>query len=479
MQPILTAAQMRACDRYAIKTLHISSLLLMENAANALKKACIDSKKTDRIVILAGTGNNGGDGYCLADLLLKEGIQTQVIPVAGDPKTDDAKHMYKRLNKSCLVDPANALRAINDASTVVDCVFGTGFHGQITDLTAQLFCAANNKFTIACDVPSGIDCDTGAACQNAIRADVTVTFGAYKPYCFLYPAKEHAGIITVADIGLPNEAIAAQMPYIHAVDDSVLSWIKSRPENAHKGLFGSVQLVCGSKKMTGAAVMAAKSALRSGVGLVYMASDKKTRKILQTHLCEPVFVKRGKKTKAAAAVVGCGLGRKAKSVKKYAKRAIPCIFDADALTYLGKKKHINILLRDNETIVTPHPLEMARMTGQSVKEIEADRIHSALSFSKKYATVVVLKGRHTVTALPDGSVYINTTGNSGLSKGGSGDVLAGLIGGLTAQGYSAAEAAILGVYLHGKAADNLINKGMSHACILPTDLPVEIGNLLK
>ena len=483
--PILTAEQMRACDRYAIKTLKVPSLQLMEQAAKALKKECLASGKSGLTVILAGKGNNGGDGYALARLLKNENKEVLVLAVGGLPTSKDARTMYEKLDKNLVYSVsekglAEAKKQIRRAQMVVDCMFGTGFHGKLDRTSAALSIAAREKYTIACDVPSGVDCNTGAACENAVRADVTVTFAAYKPFCFLQPGKQLAGKIVKASIGMPGQAIQAQKPYLFATDDRLLKQkLKPRGENTHKGSFGAVQLVCGSKKMTGAAVMAAKGALRSGVGLVYMASDKKTRRILQTHLCEPVFVNRTQKTKATAAVIGCGLGKKARVIKKYAKTDLPCVIDADALTYLSEKKHMHILHEFSCAVITPHPLEMARLIGKDVAAVEADRIGTARSFAAEYGVTVVLKGHHTVIASPSGLTYINTSGNSGLAKGGSGDVLAGVIGSLLAQGYPALDAAALGVYLHGKAADSLLKKGFSAAQMLPTDLPGEIGNLMK
>lgn len=482
MLPILTAAQMRACDKYAIDVLHISALQLMENAALALWNVCKESNKTDYVVILAGKGNNGGDGYCLADILIKEKKEVYVIAVNGLPISDEAQTMMKRFGKDNIIDISNgemeqAIQIISKASLIVDCIYGTGFKGEFTGAAAEIAKMTKNKYIIACDVPSGINCDTGFV-QNALKADITVTFGAYKPYCFLYPAKNYTGKIVLAPIGIPKSAIKAQMPFMYATDDSVLNFIKKREENSHKGTYGGVQLVCGSKYMIGAAVMAAKSALRSGVGLVYITINRNIRKIMQTQLNEPVFVKWNSKTRATAFVIGCGLGKHSRIIKKYSKKNLPGVLDADALTYLSKRNHMNILRKFKEVIITPHPLEMSRLTGKTITEIENDIIGTALDFAKKYEVIVVLKGRHTIIATPEGTAYINTSGNSGLSKGGSGDILSGLIGGLLAQGYSSTQAAILGVYLHGKAADNLIHKGISQACLLPTDLPFEIGNML-
>ncbi|PWM47476.1 MAG: NAD(P)H-hydrate dehydratase [Clostridiales bacterium] len=261
-----------------------------------------------------------------------------------------------------------------------------------------------------------------------------------------------------------------------------LTLIRPRQQNSHKGTFGSVELFCGSRKMTGAAVLCAKAALRSGVGLVYMPLPYAVRKIIQHHLCEPVFNKAKNPT---AIVVGCGLTvRRAKILKKLKKMNLPIVVDADAVTYLSR--HMNILEQggNEKLVLTPHPLEFARLLSGGTKgdistfvpKTEEDRKSTARDFAVKYGLTLVLKGHRTIVATKDGETYVNSTGNSGLAKGGSGDVLAGLLGGLLAQGYSAHDAAILAVWLHGKASENI---GLSQSAVLPSDICVEIGNMIN
>lgn len=259
------------------------------------------------------------------------------------------------------------------------------------------------------------------------------------------------------------------------------SLIRPRPQNSHKGKFGSVELFCGSRKMTGAAVLCASAALRSGVGLVYMPLSPYVRRIVQAHLCEPVFNRAKTPT---AVVVGCGLTvRRAAVLKKLKKRNLPTVVDADAITYLAS--HMNILEQggNEKLVLTPHPLEFARLlnggsegdVSRFVPETDAEREESAREFAVKYGLTLVLKGHRTVVAAADGKIYVNGTGNSGLAKGGSGDVLAGLLGGLLAQGYAPYDAACLAVWLHGKASES---SGFTQSALLPHDLCVEIGNLI-
>lgn len=475
---------MHGADRYAVEVLNIPSADLMRSAAKALFSACEEFPFANDFVVLSGKGNNGGDGFCLAGLLKNAGKNVTVVAVYGTKNlSSDAEVMLSELDPQIVYDVqekgvADAVRLVGNADVIVDCIFGTGFTGELKTDAKALAEATCGKHVIACDVPSGVHCDTGDVVGTAVKADITVTFAAKKPFMFLYPARDYIGRVTLADIGLPPEALGKQNPYIYENDGRVMSCVKKRKQNTNKGSFGTLQVVCGTKKMTGAAVLCCNGALRSGVGLVYCASDKKTRRIVQSHIPEPVFVKRKKKVKKADAfVVGCGLGKKGKTVKKYLKRKRPCVIDADALNYLAK--HTNKLKKLRpDCVLTPHPAEMARLCGVSVGKIESDRFGYARNFAMKYNTTLLLKGNRTLIADPQGNVYVNLSGNSALAKGGSGDVLSGVIGSLLAQGYDALTAARLGAYIHGKAAEILTENGNSEAEILPSDLPRVMGNLI-
>lgn len=484
MDFVLKANEMRAADIYSSEVLNINTYTLMLNAASALvceAEKLIEYDKSKKILILCGKGNNGGDGIAALDILIKKGYTVECVAVFGKNFSGAALTAYENCDKRLVFDYSDEIfRSVKDSDLIIDCIFGTGFNGVLKSETAKLISTINLSHAkkISCDVPSGCSCDDGKVFTVAVKADVTVTFAAYKPCFFLYPACDYCGQVIVSDINLPNKSIDFQNPQITLIKDSLIrKLIKSRPENSHKGTFGKVQLVCGSKMMTGAAVLAAKGALRSGVGLVYIESGSYVRKRLQTQLSEPVYVKKKRKTKAGAYVIGCGLGKRSKRLKKLIKQEKSMVVDADALSYLAKHPRI-IKKKHCEIILTPHPLELARLCNTTVDIVESDRIKAALVSASDFNSTVVLKGHYTIIATPNGEVYINTTGNSGLAKGGSGDVLSGLIGSLLAQGYSTKESAILGVYLHGKAADNLKIK-ISEAGMLPSDIPEEIGVLLK
>lgn len=262
-----------------------------------------------------------------------------------------------------------------------------------------------------------------------------------------------------------------------------LSLIKKRPEDSHKGLFGTLISLTGSRKMTGAAYLSSMGALRSGVGLLKLAADEYTQTVLKSCLFEAVYIfpQEILKHTASAYLIGCGLGREYDGVLSSLLPSLEkkTVIDADGINYLSANINVlkNMRLSAYEKILTPHPAEMGRLIGKDTAFVQAAREKIAADFAVKYGCVLVLKGKNTVVALPDGSVTVNTSGNSGLAKGGSGDVLAGVIASLCAQGYSCADAAVLGVYLHGLAADRLLEKHGAHG-LLPRDLPAEIGVLL-
>ncbi|MDF2686050.1 MAG: carbohydrate kinase, partial [Clostridia bacterium] len=368
---------------------------------------------------------------------------------------------------------------IDSCDLAVDCIFGTGFTGSIDNKISDVVEKVNKKPVIACDIPSGAQCDDGKVKGTCIKAIKTITFVTLKPCHYLYPSKNFCGEIKIADIGIPYEAVEKQKPYIKLItENDIDNIIKIRMQNTHKGSYGSLQMVCGSENMIGAAYLAAQGALRSGVGLIYMAIEGRAREILQCKLSEPVFVKRDAEIKSTAILIGCGLGKDSFLLNEYLKRKKPTVIDADGLNYLSQNP--DILNEDNneQLILTPHPLEMSRLCGLSVEEIEGNRIETARNFAIQKKLILILKGKHTLIATPGGNVYINTTGNTGLAKGGSGDVLAGIISGLLAQGYSTEESAISGVYLHGKAAD-ILKEEISEYGMLPSDLPLTVAIILK
>lgn len=260
-------------------------------------------------------------------------------------------------------------------------------------------------------------------------------------------------------------------------EKTVKELIKKRPQNSNKGTFGTLQFFCGSKNMTGAPFLAVTGALRCGAGLAIVSARGKLKKILQSRLSEPVFSKIKISGRATAFAIGCGSGENARFVRKILKQNRPSVIDADAINYLSR--HRKLLKNKNcETVLTPHEMEMSRLTGMEISYISKNREKCAAEAAAEFDSTIVLKGHETVIATPSGEIFINTTGNSGLSKGGSGDVLTGMIGSFLAQGYSTRDAALIAVWIHGKAADNLAGRISEHG-LLPSDIPLEAAMILQ
>ena len=487
----LSPDTIKYADALASEEYGISELTLMKNAA----KACFDIiqsclSKDDRIVILCGKGNNGGDGYELASILKKEGFDVTVINIFGClPNTDTAKSVFNEcVAVGVDIFPIeNAVCKTENATVIIDAVFGVGFYGSLQNdgEIGRLIehCNGLNVCRIAIDTPSGINCFDGRVDGVAFKADITVTMAYYKTGMLSYPAREFCGEIHIAEIGYP-EKLNKEIPK-HALvadDEYIKNIIPERKANTHKGTYGTLLMYCASKNMTGAGVLSAKAALRSGAGLVNIARDEITVSKLQAHLIEPVFsvISDTDKVssmlmlckKASSVLIGCGLGTDKSdgdvlfSLIKNAN--CPIIIDADGINLLCENK---LILKEAKMppILTPHPAEFARLTGKTVSQVQSDRINLAKSFAQEYGCNLVLKGASTVIASPDGKLAVNTTGNPGLSKGGSGDVLAGLIASLCTQGIDSFESSVTACYLHGKAADILKEK-IGEYGFLPSDL---------
>lgn len=494
----LKPGTIKEADALAVNKYGIPEITLMKNAA----KSCVGYiyshiTKQDKILVLCGKGNNGGDGYEIATLIHKDGYDVSVINVFDTvPNTDTAKTVFNECkeNNVSIHSFFDYEKQLSKTSVIIDAVFGVGFYGCIEEesLLGKMFSACNEKnaLRIAVDTPSGINSADGTCEGVAFNADYTITMAYVKTGMVSYPAKKYCGEISIADIGYPKE-LCDEIPKDALVpdEDYLRNIVPVRNPDSHKGTYGRLLMFCGSENMTGAAVLSAKSALRSGVGLVNIANHEKTVRILQAHLAEPVFsvipdnddgeiLKLS--DKATAILAGCGIGmsdfseRTFFSLVKNAKRNL--IIDADGINFLSENK---IILKEAKSIpiLTPHPLEFARLLGKTVADVQKNRINTAKAFAKEYGCVVVLKGSSTVIASPDGRIAVNLTGNPGLAKGGSGDVLAGVIASLCAQGIPEFESAVCGVYLHGKAADNLREK-IGEYGLLPSDLPLEIAKLL-
>ncbi len=493
MEKILTAQEMKRYDKETI-TAGTPALILMERAARAAFEILLEEFDTARVLILCGSGNNGGDGLAMARLLAAhlghaEVCYLGVCTSEGKPDTDKmsaecaAQYAMLPSNVSVMTEPD-----LTGVTAVVDAVFGIGLTRPLAGKHATAVTAINaaNIPVLAIDIPSGINADSGAVMGCAMKATKTVAIAAKKYGHLLFPGAQLCGEVTVADIGIEIGEAAG-----HLLEGSDLSALPPRPRRAHKGTFGRVLVVGGSKEMSGAAYLSAKAAYRAGAGLVEILSPEENRFVYQTLLPEAVLTCYDETnasdklapalTRADAVALGMGLSQSDMAKQLVADvlstKDIPLIVDADALNLIAANLPLRALLymRGN-VIVTPHLAEMSRLAAKPVAEIAADLPHAAASFAKDSGAVVVLKDAHTVIAA-DGSLYVNTLGNSGMATGGSGDVLAGIIASFAAQGATAAIAATRGVLAHALAGDAAKKTHGNHG-LMASDLPEALAEIL-
>jgi hydroxyethylthiazole kinase-like uncharacterized protein yjeF len=482
---IVTSQQMRNIDQRAIKEFGIPGSVLMENAAAAIMaemERFFDGLAGVRVGIVCGKGNNGGDGLAVARRLSIRGVAVRVALLAPfNALGGEAKVNLNILRKTDVqIAPNATTRSLSDilawSDILVDAVLGVGLSSPLKGAFAQTveMINASGKPVVAVDIPTGINADTGEIMGMAIKADLTVTMALLKRGLVLLPGAEYAGAVRVVDIGIPHEVVDREKILISRLDrGSAWGVFGPREAGAHKGNFGHLMIVSGSPGKAGAAIMSARSALRTGVGLVSVATPNNLVPIIQSQIVEAMCVPSAESIegtlgagsevellKAAVGMSACAIGpglsthhETVQVVKNLIQRmTIPLVIDADGLNALAGS--IDILKRAKAPIIlTPHPGEMGRLLGISSADVQKNRIGIASGFSEKYKVILVLKGAGTVIACPDGRLFINSTGNPGMATGGTGDALTGMIGSLLAQGYPAAQAACLGVYLHGLAGD--------------------------
>lgn len=486
---LVTAKEMKALDVQAQNDYAMPGILLMDNAAQAVAEAvheALTALEGERVVIFCGGGNNGGDGLGAARWLQSYGVSVRafVVGAALDAVQGDAAMELAMFTKaggrvealSIEDDWVLAELAASKADVLVDALLGTGFHGELEGdvLRACELLNKSEKYILAVDVPTGVNADNGAVSENAVRADHTVTMALVKTGLLLYPGREYCGDIELADISMPVKLVEEyQSDKYRLTDEIVRELLPLRKANAHKGDAGRVVICAGSPGYTGAAALASDAAVKAGAGLVSLYTPLSSRDVLAIKLTEvmvhgllermPGILGGGAASDVAsnaeaADVLAIGPGLGTSESTQEAVRTIlqkittPVVIDADALTALAGHTEI-LAAMQAQKVLTPHPGEMARLTGLEIAEIEADRINIAKKYAEQWQAIVVLKGAPTVIGCPNGTVYVNSTGNSSLATGGSGDVLTGIIAGLAAQEISLQEAAICGVYLHGLAAE--------------------------
>lgn len=489
MIPVLTADQMREADRITIEEIGLPGPVLMENAGTAVAEAIRERYPDARdIVVLCGKGNNGGDGFVVTRKLREYGAQAFLLGRREDVKGDSLVHLQACERSGGRVrevkdgdEWAVAVGDVASADLLVDALLGTGLRAGASGPAAAGIAALQRAAeagipVVAVDLPSGLGSDTGVVEGPAVEADLTVTFAAPKWGHVLAPASERVGDLALADIGIPVEVLARVGPRLFLLEeeDAAVAF-PLRAAAAHKGSFGHVLIVGGSPGKTGAAVLAGVGALRSGAGLVTVATPASClglvaagRPEIMTELL-PESPGGGLAEDALeralalaeerdAVVLGPGLGAAGGTrtvAREIVRRCpVPLVVDADGLNALSGSGDVPGLLRSRSapTVLTPHPGEMARLSGRPVAEIQQTRVESARALAEKTGAVVVLKGQATVVAVPDGESAVNPTGNPGMATAGTGDVLAGVIGALLAHGESG-RAATAGVFVHGRAGD--------------------------
>ncbi|MDR1832518.1 MAG: NAD(P)H-hydrate dehydratase [Fusobacteriaceae bacterium] len=501
---IVTGAQMRAIDKITIEEYGVPGLTLMERAARAVTDLVIRRLREHgwkRVLVLCGKGNNGGDGFAVARQLFAAGYAPQLVfTEKPDALEGDALSNYRRLEALFSVGEYKAGgfdELVGKADIVVDALLGTGIRGDVREPIRGVIESVNKyaRYVISVDIPSGVgdaDENQGAA---AVIADETVTFALPKLSLLTGKGPACCGRLHVADIGIPRDvAEAVQSPYRMLTPKEAAALLPSRKPRSNKGSYGKVLLFAGSREMAGAAYLAAKSAYRAGAGLVYCLVPEEIASTLQILIPEAItlpyeagatihFGEKAENILASADVLaaGPGLGQSPairRALRKLLRRfSGQIVLDADGLNLIQEDPRI---LRDCQKIplITPHPGEMSRLTGKPVTEILASPLTTAKAFAEKYRAATLLKDHRTVIARPDGEIYLNPSGNTALAKGGSGDVLTGLVAGLGAQGMDIFHAAALGAWLHGRAGE-LLSETMTEYAPLAGEIADAIPEFLR
>ncbi len=498
---LVTNQEMQEVDRWAQKSLGIPGIVLMENAG----RGCVEILKKYfklnglNVLIICGRGNNGGDGMVIARHLKNQGSNVSVI-LLGSAKElkGDALLNYTILKNSGVkvfeVDsPLKLKRAFSSfpADCIVDAIFGTGFKGRPTGIYKRAIELINDseKFILAVDIPSGINGDTGDFEGSCVAADATATMCLPKRGIYLFPGRAYCGSIYVVDIGVPLDLINDGYPRVIEYED-IYQMLPYRPPDGNKGTFGQVLIVAGARGFSGAAAMAAISALKVGAGLVRLAApnsiinalEAKVLEVVKVPLCETeegtispeaISAISPLLEKSDVVAVGPGITTNAKTVEFLFKLLPminkPLVIDADGINIIARE--ISILRKiKSPFILTPHPGEMSRLIGISPQKINKDRITIATRFACELGGVLILKGAPTIIASASGEVFLNPTGNSGLASAGSGDVLLGMLAGFLAQNLSPIKAALLGVFLHGLCADLAMDEDNNEYSLTAGDL---------
>lgn len=505
---ILTGTQMAEIDRKAINESKIDGLILMENAGikayQKIKELISDFSETQKIpfrnvVIVAGKGNNAGDGFVIARHLIQDNIPTTVFAITDRSSySGDALKNYMALENFGDInliteDTFEDLRdSILEASIVVDALLGTGLKGPVEGNYADTIDIINESdgIIVAVDMPSGVMADTGQVHTVAVEADCTVTFAAPKLGLMLYPGADYAGDLVVANIGIPDFLMETSESTVYlTTEQQVFDFLPWRPDDSNKGIYGKVLTIAGSRSMTGAALLSSMSTLKVGAGISTLASPKSlmpyyvgvypeltylpVEETFESTFCASSLTElESKIDQYQAIILGPGLSVTSDTkiftkevIQLILEKNLPVVIDADALNCMAEMDAIK--LNDN-VVITPHPKELSRLLAVELQQILDDKMKYLKLAQEKYDCNVVLKGARTLIA-SEATININMTGNSALATGGTGDVLSGVIAGLMAQGLTAYNAAVTGVYLHGLAGD-LASEDLTEYSVVASDV---------
>ncbi len=492
---VVTAKQMQEMDRYTIEEFGIPGRVLMENAGRGAVDFFIEQfgpTPDSRVAVVAGRGNNGGDGWVMARYLMEKQIPVTIFLLSDrDRVAGDAKANMDLVEKLLPYFPDCAVVEVPDAAALdrektrlmhhdlfVDAIFGTGLNSDVRGVFKAVIQCINQtkKPVFSVDIPSGLNADTGAVCGVCIEAAATATFGFAKTGHLLYPGNEYTGQLRVIDIGIPGFAAGKQDLWFQVMEKQTIAPLfPARAFNSHKGSYGHLLVLAGSPGKTGAAALCANAAKRIGTGLVTVGVPERINFVVETLVVEPMTVPLPETASGTlspdgldrilamaengqALAVGPGLGTDTDTQKMVTSLvetcSLPLIMDADAINCLAGNPTV-LSSRKFPTVLTPHPGEMARLAGITTAQVQADRTGVAKKMAAEFNVILVLKGAQTLVALPDGRLFLCPAGNPGMATGGMGDVLTGMIAGLAAQGFSSENAAVAGVFIHGLCGDLL------------------------
>lgn len=494
MQYIVTKKEMQAIDAYTMDKIGIPSAVLMERAAlSVVEEIERLNVSHGRVLIVVEGGNNGGDGLAVGRILLERGYKVDIYYIGGFEKVSQGfqqqwsilHHMGVRFRKTI---------PNKEYAVIVDGIFGVGLSREVQGVQKKAIEAMNHMdaIKVAIDIPSGIDATTGEVLGTAFYADYTVTFGLKKLGMFFLDGIDACGTVICKSIGFPAQALAHVKPMIYAYDNSDLDKLPKRVNNSNKGTYGRVAVIAGSKNMSGAAFLCSKAAYSTGAGLVKIYTHESNRTILQSQLPEAVMMTYDDYEGALACiedalqwatviVVGPGLGVDTVSERMLYEllmnAEVPMVVDADALNILSN--NIELLRTSSvQIIMTPHMKEMSRLIQRPVEEIAKNRFAIAREFAKKMQVTLVLKDAKSIATNGGQQTYMNLAGNNGMSTGGSGDVLAGIIAGMLAGGLTLADAARMGTYVHCRAGDLAAERKGNYA-MLASDIISYIGEVMR